>query len=69
MLFDQPALYNHPQHCAGAMRDAQCHSVTLCHPLAYLFHILHRSKEDNGTLERRTTINPAPTQDNAMTQV
>jgi hypothetical protein len=51
------------------MRDAQCHSVTLCHPLAYLFHILHRSKEDNGTLERRTTINPVPTQDNAMTQV
>jgi hypothetical protein len=28
-MFDQPTLYSHPWHCAGAVRDSQCHSVTL----------------------------------------
>jgi hypothetical protein len=38
-LFDQPALYNHPRRCVGAVWDGQCHSVTLCHPLPYLLHV------------------------------
>jgi hypothetical protein len=38
-LFDQPALCGHPRRCAGAVRDGQCHSATLCHPLPYRLHV------------------------------
>jgi hypothetical protein len=65
-LFHQPALCGHPRRCAGAMREGRCHSMTLCHPLPYLFHAA-LSKEVGGTLERGTTTCPAPARDGAVT--
>jgi hypothetical protein len=38
-LFDQPVLCGHPRCCAGAVREGQCHSITLCRPLPYLLHV------------------------------
>jgi hypothetical protein len=38
-LFNRPTLCSHLRHCAGAMREDRCHSVTLCRPLSYLLHV------------------------------
>jgi hypothetical protein len=40
VLFDQPALCSHPRHCAGAVREGRCHSMTLCRQLPYLLHVV-----------------------------
>jgi hypothetical protein len=47
-LFNQPALCVHPWRCAGAVREGQCHSITLCRPLLYLLHV--------APLEKRMAI-------------
>jgi hypothetical protein len=57
--FDQPALCGHPRRCAGAVREGQCHSITLCHPLPYLLHV--------APLERGMATDSALGQDDAMT--
>jgi hypothetical protein len=52
VLFRQPALCGHPQHCAAHSRRVSA---------------LHPSKEGGGALERGTDACPAPAQDNAVT--
>jgi hypothetical protein len=63
MLFRQPSLCGHPWHCAGwpvsTLWRCATHSCTAStsRPL----------KEDGGTLERGTDVNPAPARDGAVT--
>jgi hypothetical protein len=62
-MFHQPASCGHPRCCAGrpvsTPRHYAAHSRTAS--------TSHPSKEDSGTLEKGTTICPAPAQDGAVT--
>jgi hypothetical protein len=53
-----PVLYSHPRHCAGAVREGRCHSMTLsCPAYSCTSSTSYPSKEDGNTLERGTTTN------------
>jgi hypothetical protein len=67
VLFDQPALCDHPWPCAGVVREGRCHSMTLYRLLSYLPHVAP-SKVDGKTLERGTVTYSAPARDGAVTK-
>jgi hypothetical protein len=73
-LFDQPTLCSHPRCYAGAVRDGQRIRNTVPPTLVPPPRHTPRkrtaapSKVDGDTVERRTTTNQAPAQDNVVTR-